>query len=149
MLSVHADQGTEFTNKEAQKILETYGTLFTCSSTDEPNMNAPAERMNRTTLESALALMFQAGAPDNLWEQAVAYSVYLRNRTPHRHLGMRCPIEIFKLPQHQQQLSRGQLYKNIRIWGCEAFVHIPKNKRKKLSRKATRCAFSSPVTAVY
>ena len=137
----HADQGTEFTNKEAQKILETYGTRFTCSSTDEPNMNAPAERMNRTTLESALALMFQAGAPDNLWEQAVAYSVYLRNRTPHRHLGMRCPIEIFKLPQHQQQLSRGQLYKNIRIWGCEAFVHIPKNKRKKLSRKAHRCAF--------
>ena len=75
----HADNGTEYTAGETRAIFELAGTVFTTTSPDNPNMNAAAERMNRTLLESALAMMFQAGAPKSLWEEAVRYAVYLRN----------------------------------------------------------------------
>ena len=137
----HTDGGTEFTGTATRTLLEKNGVKFTTTSPHEPNMNAFSERINRTLLECALAMMFQAGAPKGFWEQAIKYACYLRVRTPHRFLGMRCPIELFPLPEHQRPIARGEVYKSLRIWGCEAYLHIPKANRKKLSQKSVRCVF--------
>ena len=104
-------------------------------------MNAYPERMNRTILESARSMMFLAGAPHNLWEQAVEHAVYLRNRTPHRELGMRCPIELFSLPENHGTVSRGEIYKGLKIWGCECFMLFPKKDHKKLNKRSVRGVF--------
>ena len=137
----HADNGTEYTAGETRAIFELAGTVFTTTSPDNPNMNAAAERMNRTLLESALAMMFQAGAPKSLWEEAVRYAVYLRNRTPHKGLAMKSPAEVIPLPMLKKQQQTGKLYEHVKTWGCEAWLHVHKNHRRKLSKKAVRCVF--------
>lgn len=88
----------KYTDSETRAIFTLHGTVFTTTSADSLNMNAAAERMNRTLMESALAVMFQAGAPKNLWDEAVRYAVYLRNRTPHKGLAMKAPAEVIGLP---------------------------------------------------
>ena len=58
----HTDGGTEFTGGETRAVFEQHGIQFTTTSPHEPNMNAFSERINRTLMECALAMMFQAGA---------------------------------------------------------------------------------------
>jgi hypothetical protein len=77
------------------------------------------------------------GLPYEMWGYALLCFVYLKNRSPHSALSKRTPYEarFQKLPD----LS------NIRIFGCKAYMHIPKEKRKgagsKLFDKAKELIF--------
>ena len=44
--------------------------------------NGIAERLNRTLLEGARSMLFEKKLPKNLWELAVKYMCYVRNRVP-------------------------------------------------------------------
>ena len=89
------DSAFEFVNKELRAVFEVNGIHFTTTSPGTPNQNAFAERVNRTIMESARALMFQAGAPKSLWAEAVSFAVYCRNRLPHKGIDMKIPAVQF------------------------------------------------------
>ena len=64
-----------------------------------------------------------------LWGEAVMADIYVQDRSPHRILKNMTPEEAFyrKKPSVEHQ----------RIFGCPVYIHVPKDKRKKLepSRK--------------
>ena len=50
--------------------------------------------------------------------------VYVQNRTPHRVLENKTHEEVFS--------SKKPKVNHLRIFGCPVYIHIPKEKRKKL-----------------
>ena len=83
-------------------------------------------------MESARAMMGQAGLPEHYWAEAVATAAYLRNRTPTRALKeKKTPYE--KWCERKPDLS------HLRVFGCMAYAYIPDANRKgKLSKKAEK-----------
>ena len=53
-----------------------------------PELNGIAERVNRTMVEGALAMLIQANLPSCLWPFALKHAIYVRNRIPHSATGL-------------------------------------------------------------
>ena len=62
--------------------------------------------------------------PMHLWAEAARTAVYVQNRTPHRVLKNKAPEEVFS--------SKKLEAIHLRIFGCQVYIHIPKEKRTKL-----------------
>jgi len=62
-----------------------------------PSQNGVAERMNRTLVELARAMLTDSKLPEFLWEPAVAHAAYLRNMsyTSSPRLGNRTPYQVW------------------------------------------------------
>lgn len=88
-----------------------------------PQQNGRAERFNRTLMEKAQALHFDACLPQNWWEFAVEYAVHVYDRTPLRHLKWRTPFE--ELNKAKSDVS------HLRVFGCGAYIFIPEDIRNK------------------
>ena len=71
--------------------------------------------------------------PINLWTKAVSHAQYLINRSPTRANSGATPEAKYsgKIPD----------ISNLNFFGCVAFVHVPKENRKKLDSKTLRCMF--------
>ena len=93
-----------------------------------PALNGVAERWNRTIMNMANSMMYNARISSVLWSSAVAHSNYIRNRLPTRSRGNHTPHELFT--------NRRPRYDNIKIWGCYCYRLIPV--RNKLPGLPTR-----------
>ena len=61
-------------------------------------------------------------------------AIYVRNRIPTKGLANgQTPYEMW--------FGRKPSYENLRVWGCLAYVRIPKETRKKLDKMAQKCMF--------
>ena len=65
--------------------------------------------------------------------EAVNTVVYLKNISPIKKLEFQTPFEFFNGYKPQ--------VKHLRIFGCKAFAHIPKDDRRKLDAKSLECVF--------
>ena len=83
------------------------------------------------------AFLIESKVPKFFWPEAVASSVYLINQLPTKTLELKTPIQALekfaKIPS--------SLTLEPRIFGCSAFVHIPKTNRTKLDPCAEKCVF--------
>ena len=61
----------------------------------------------------------------HLWEEATRTTMYVHNHTPHRVLDNKTPEVAFSEEKPE--------VKNLRIFGCPMYIHIPKEKRTKLN----------------
>ena len=92
-----------------------------------PQQNGVAERYNRTIIGRVKAMLADAELPMQLWPVAAQTSAYLDNKLPHG--------DRKDLPEGEwtgRTVNAGHL----RAFGCVAYVHIPKEKRKKLDQLA-------------
>ena len=55
----------------------------------QPQQNGVAERLNRTLVESARAMLSHSNLPNRFWAEAVSTAAYLRNRTTNEEHLMR------------------------------------------------------------
>lgn len=78
-----------------------------------PELNGVAERVNRTIVEAALALLIQANLSRCLWSFAVKHVAYVRNRVPHSTIGT-TPFSVLT--------GTKPSLKNVRVFGCTAYV---------------------------
>ena len=69
----------------------------------------------------------------NFWAEAVRTACYLINRSPTTALDCGIPEEVWT--------GKNLNYSHLKIFGCEAFVHIPKENRTKLDDKSMKCIF--------
>ena len=99
-----------------------------------PKLNGVAERMNRTLVESARCMMEHAGLTKSYWGEAVMTANFLRNRCPARS------TRHDKSP-HQIWTGKKPLLANLKVFGCHAYVHVPKEKRSKFDARSVRCRF--------
>ena len=84
-----------------------------------PEQNGISERLNRTLNEKANALREDNGLSANFWALAMATATYLHNHGPVRGRGM-SPDEAWS--------GQRPTVDHLRIFGCTAYVHIPKEK---------------------
>ena len=83
-------------------------------------------------------MMFYMNLPKYLWWDAVLSASYLINRMPSRVLQYTTPLECFKTFFPHTHITSDL---PLKIFGCTAFVHIPKRSRSKLDPRAEKCVF--------
>ena len=106
------DRGGEFTGAAFKAHLEKAGTARHFTVHDSPQSNGKAERANRTIVEGATTMLSAAKLPDNLWAEAVAHQVWLRNRAPTKALpNSKTPLEM--ATGERPNLS------DVHEWGCK------------------------------
>jgi hypothetical protein len=128
------DSGGEYKSKEFDELLKNSGIKTRTSVPYAHQQNGRAERFNRTLMDKAQALRFDACLPQSWWEFAILHANYLYNRTPVRRLEWRTPYEHIygKVPN----------VGDLRVFGCGAYVHIPPEVRvNKLSPRGELMIF--------
>ncbi|CAH2088581.1 unnamed protein product [Euphydryas editha] len=110
--------------------LESSGLVHQKTNSHTPEQNGLCERLNRTIVERARCLLFDAKLAKSLWAEAVNTAVYLRNRSPASGLSQMTPYE--------RRTGKKPDLEHVRIFGSPAMVHVPKINRKKWDKKAVR-----------
>ena len=129
-----SDRGGEFMSKSFENFLKSRGILHQLATADAHAQNGVAERMNRTLLEQSRAMLCDSGVPKSFWGEAVATAVYVRNRSPSTSIPSNTtPYELWS--------GRQPIVRHLRVFGCDAFAHIPLKQRKKLDSKTEKCIF--------
>lgn len=127
------DNGGEYTGGEFQSWLRSKGIRHETSIPKTPQQNGVSERQNRTIIESARSMMTATNQPLHLWAVTSNCAVYLRNRVLGKALDNMTPYQAWH--------GRKPNVSHIRMFGCEAFMHIPHDERSKFSPKARKCKF--------
>lgn len=130
--TLRSDNGGEYLSKQFDEYLASKGIQRQLRAPYTPEQNGVAERMNRTLLESARCMLKHAGLQNNLWGEALATAVYLRNRSPSRAISATStPYEVWT----GEKPDVGHL----RTFGSRGYVHVPAEKRQKLDQKSVKC----------
>lgn len=127
---VRSDRGSEYVSREFRAYLDEKEIAQDLTTVYTPEQNGAAERDNRTILEAARSMLFAANIHERFWGEASNTAVYILNRTATRTLDGVTPYEAW----HKVKPS----VSHIRIFGCDAYVHVPKELRHKLSRKSKK-----------
>jgi hypothetical protein len=132
--ALRCDNGGEYMSNAFRSYLKENGISSEVTTPHTPEQNGVAERMNRTLIESAKAMLSHSGMPNKFWAEAVATAAYTRNRRPTRALKD-------NVTPYEKWYGRKPNLSNLRVFGCVAFAHIPEVERGKLDEKAQRVRF--------
>lgn len=92
-----------------------------------------AERMNRTLVETVRAMLADSGLQKRFWAEALSTATYLPNRSPTRDVQGMTPYKVWT--------GWKPNVTNLRIFGCKAYAHIPKDEQGKMDLKTKPCIF--------
>ncbi|KAL6322939.1 hypothetical protein AAG906_022777 [Vitis piasezkii] len=128
---LRADNGGEYTSKDAYLTIFLNGILFQTSCVGTPQQNGRVERKHKHILNVGRALRFQANLPIYFWGESVLAAAHLINRTPSPLLHNKTPFEIlFGTPPS---------YAAIHTFGCLSFAHDKKSKGDKFASRNRKC----------
>lgn len=130
---LRTDNGKEYINNKLKNFLQESGIRHQTIVAYTPEQNGTAERMNRTIVEKARSMLLDAGLPTNFWAEAVSTAVYLINRSPAAALPNITPEEVWS--GSKPDIS------HLKIFGCKAMLHVPRQERRKWDSKSTDCIF--------
>ena len=119
--------------KPSKDFCDTKGIKRELTAPYNPPQNGVSERMNRTIQEKMRSMLSNAGLPNGFWAEALVTVIHLINRSPNKKLDLKVAEEIWS--------GKPPLYKHLRVFGCEAYCHIPKEFRDKLAPKSKKCIF--------
>ncbi|KAK8957035.1 hypothetical protein KSP39_PZI000307 [Platanthera zijinensis] len=98
-----------------------------------PQLNGVAERMNRTLMERVRCMLSESKLPEMFWGEALLTTTHVINLSPSYPLDEDVPNRVW--------YGKDPSYSHLRVFGCRAFVHIPKDERSKLESKTRKCIF--------
>ena len=128
---IRSDNGGEYTSKEFAEHLREEGITRQLTIPKTPQQNGVAERLNRTLEEMIRSMLAESQAPKRFWAEALSTATYLRNRSPTSALNEMTP--------HEAWTGDKPNVEHLRVFGCTAYAHIPKDERQKLDPKARKC----------
>ena len=123
--------GGEYTSKTFAEYLKAEGILKETPTPYTLQSNGVVKRVHRLIMDRVRCMLDDAGLSMKYWAIAVSVAVYLKNRTPTRSMVGKTPYEAW------HRSGRKPSLKHLRVFGCLAFVNIPKEKQKKLDYRAT------------
>jgi hypothetical protein len=97
-----------------------------------PEQNGSAEQLNKDLQEKGRAMLEDLGLGEELWAEAMVTANYTRNRLPSRVHG-KTPREKF--------FGEKPDVSHMRVFGARAYMHIPKENRKKMQSVGERGVF--------
>lgn len=130
---LRTDNGGEFCNNDFDQYLQKHGIKHQKTAPYTPQQNGVSERFNRTIVEKTRCMLIDAGLEKLFWAEAASTAVYILNRIPCKGTGKKTPEELWS--------NKKPVLAMMRVFGCTAMVHIPKEKRKKLDDKSSECIF--------
>ena len=128
---LRTDNGGEYTSTEFNEYLKREGIKHELSVPKNPEQNGVAERLNRTLIEAVRAMLSSSKLPHKFWAEALSTAVYLKNRSYTK--------AVIKMTPHEAWSGRRPSVKHLRVFGCTAYSHIPRDERLKLDPKARQC----------
>lgn len=126
-----SDNGGEYVNTELSNFFVGKGIKHERTIPYTPEHNGSCERENRTIVEAARTMIHSNNLQLNLWAEAVNTAVYVLNRTGTSTVTDKTPFELW--------FNKSVRVDNLKVFGTIVFSHIPKQKRRKLDRKAEKC----------
>ena len=130
---LRTDNGGEFCSSVMESYLTKEGIIHQKTTAYTPEQNGVCERANRTVIEKARCLLFDAKLSKKFWAEATNTAVYLKNRSVTASLANKTPYEMWY--QRKPDLS------NLRLFGSPVMVHIPKERRLKWDKKGEQYIF--------
>jgi hypothetical protein len=130
--TLRTDNGGEYMSSEFEKYLKEKGIKHETSVAHSPQQNGVAERMNRTLMESAKAMLYHAKLGKGFWAEAVNSAAYIRNRVVTSASGQ---------TPFGRWYGRAPDVSHFKVFGCMAYAHVPDVERKKLDKKAKKLRF--------
>lgn len=112
------DNGGEYCSNAFKEYCNRFGIKHEKTVPRTPQQNGVAERMNRTIMEKVRSMLSNSSLEKNFWAEVVMIACYLINRSPTTSLDGGIPEEDWT--------SKNLNYSHLKIFGCEAFVHILK-----------------------
>ena len=88
--------------------------------------------MNKTLMEKARSMLCGVGLGQEFWVEAVDTTCYLINRSPSSALEDKTPQAVWT--------GKKPSLSHLRAFGCDAYVHVPKEKQTKLDSKSEKSA---------
>ena len=126
------DNGGEYTSKQFESYLKSKGIKHELTCPFSPQQNGIAERINRTLQEIALAQLQNANMSKRFWAESLMCANYVRNRMP---------TESHNTTPYERWFGKKPKINYMRVFGCVAYVLIPKEKRAKFEKKSERMRF--------
>ncbi|KAI1000225.1 hypothetical protein K3495_g7973 [Podosphaera aphanis] len=131
--AIRFDRGTEFLNQDMKNWAYKNNIGLEPTVGYRPEANGIAERANRTIMEKGNSMRFRAKLSAEYWELSFRAAIYLINRQP---IGER---NTTPWTEWYGEVPEVDHYK---VWGCMAYVHIPKEKRGKLDKRCWKGIFA-------
>jgi transposase InsO family protein len=129
---LRSDNGTEYTSNKMMSYIKENGILHQKTAPYTPQQIGKAERMNRTLVEKAKCLLFDANLPKKYWAEAVNMATFLVNNT-FMDKNDKTPSEIF----YNKKVDMS----NLKLFGSKVMVQIPKVKRRKWDKNSRELIF--------
>jgi hypothetical protein len=87
--------------------------------------------MNKTLMEKSRCMFSGVELGHELWEEGMGNTCYLVNQSPSLALNDKNPHEVW--------IGKKSSLTHLRVFGCDAYVHIPKENMSKLDKKDEKC----------
>lgn len=131
--AIRTDNGGEYTAQSFNKFCADKGIVHQFTNPYTPEQNRVSERLNRTLIESARSMLYQAKMPLKFWAESMNTAVYLQNRSPTSALKDKTPFESW--------FGKKPNVSNLKVFGSVCFVHTPDHFSKKLDTKCRKAIF--------
>ena len=133
--TLRTDNGGEYTSNAFRDYLALKGIIHEFTPPYTPHFNGVAERMNRTIVEMARSILLHSTLPTTFWAEAINFALHVVNRLPLTRLG-KSPYQLW----HKGDPTM----LNLHVFGCKAFMLLPKQFRGKFDAKAVACIYLGP-----
>lgn len=127
---VRLDNGTEFINLQFKELFKATGIILEPTVAYTPEQNGLSEVQNRIVMNGVRAMLYDSKLSRYLWSELLHTEVYQKNRSPTTRL---------RITPHEAWTNEKPSLAHMRVIGCVAWVHIPKEKRKKLNERSKKC----------
>ena len=127
------DKGSEFMSNEFNQYCIDNGIERQHTVRNRPQQNGDVERANRTVSDQVTSMLNEANLPVQFWFHAYVALLHVLNRTPTAPLPGKTP--------HEAWHTKKPDVSHLRVWGCLAYVHIQKDKRKSFGPHMEKCIF--------
>jgi hypothetical protein len=130
---LRTDNGREFCRNEFEELCKKCSIERQKTTPYTPQHNGVAERMNMMLMEKSRCMLSGAGLGKELWAKIVGIACYLVNRSPSSALDDKTPQEVWT--------GKKPSLTHLKVFGCDAYVHVPKENMSKLDKKDEKCIF--------
>lgn len=130
--TVRSDRGGEYLSASFQEYCQKQGIVHQTSSPYAPEQNGSAERLNRTLMERVRAMLLDSGLSKGLWAEALVTANYVRNRSS---------VSAHSKTPWEHMFGSKPDVSHLRVFGCAAYVHVPKQFRSKLDAVSSKGVF--------
>jgi len=134
LCTIRSDNSGEYIAKVVKNFVEDEGINYQWSSAYVPQQNGHVEREMRMIVESARSMLKARNLPNILWAEAVATAVYVLNRSVSRQ-------RVDGKTAFEAWFGFKPNVAHLRSFGCDAYLLIPDDNRKKLDAKSRRVTF--------